>query len=88
LIQSVSREAEMVVKVIAEKGASEIIKFITNDSFRLVLSSQNNTILYYQIISNDIKRSLVTLKLNFTDPTQISASTIPDMIELSVKKRI
>ena len=30
----------------------------------------------------------MTLRLNFSDPAKISASNKPDIIELSVKKRI
>ena len=70
----------MILKVVAEQGANEIIKNITNQTLLLNLISQNNSIVQYNVVSNDSFRNLVTLKLNFSEPDKISSSTDPDVI--------
>ena len=70
----------MILKVVAEQGANEIIKNITNQTLLLNLISQNNSIVQYIVVSNDSFRNLVTLKLNFSEPDKISSSTDPDII--------
>lgn len=75
-IVSCSRQGQMQVKIIGEKKTSMLIKSITNESFAITITSQNNTKVPYSIINKDSSKRMVQLQLYFLEELMVSSLSV------------
>ena len=59
---------------------------ITNDSFDIVLSNEEN--IEYQIASKDHKAGVIILSLSFKDMSKISSRSDSDTLEVILNEKI
>lgn len=72
----VSRNGMLTLNFYAEKGVDQIIKKMGNDSFDIRIERMNKTAVNYTIMAKDTIRNTLILLLNFTNPKEISSSTV------------
>ena len=60
----------------AEKGADQIVKRVGNDSLDIRVERMNHTAINYTVMVKDTTRNTIIVLLNFTNPKDISATTV------------
>jgi hypothetical protein len=60
-ILSVSRDGKCSIKLFASKGADQLTKLITYDTFKMFILTKNNEQVKYSIDSKDSKQNIVNL---------------------------
>lgn len=72
----VSRNGILTLNFYAEKGADQIVKKVGNSSFDIRIERLNQTAINYTVMAKDSTRNTVILILNFTNPKDISSTTV------------
>ena len=64
-------------------GTQQLVKQISNDSFQAILNQNNvSSIIPCEIVSKDTVKSLIQIKLNYPDNSNISVSSTPDSLKI------
>ncbi len=71
-----SRSGMLTLNFYAEQGADQIVKKIGNDTFDIRVERLNQTSVNYTVMVKDSIRNTVILLLNFTNPKDISSTTV------------
>ena len=70
-------------------GTQQLVKQISNDSFQAILNQNNvSSIIPCEIVSKDTVKSLIQIKLNYPDNSNISVSSTPDSLKILNLNRI
>ena len=62
----------------------ELTAGINNQSLEIVIPTRNYEAVNYTILSKDVMKGEVVLQLFYKDPSKISASNEPDLLQVTV----